>query len=418
MLRLLRQVHITDPSSSHHGHILDLLLDGGQIAAIAPKLDIAAAEVIEVPQMHVSPGWCDIGAWVGDPGYEHREDFHSLAQAAARGGYTDIAIWPNTCPVVDSKAEVRYVHQQQHLPVRLHPIGALTRGCQGKEITEMHDMRHAGAIAFSDGLHPVQHAGVMLRAMQYVLPFDGLIVNRPFDPSMVPEGQIHEGEVSTLLGLKGIPTLSEVLMLQRDIHLLRYTSSRLLVYGVSSAASIEWIRRAKAEGLRIWASVPIMNLLYTEEDVRTFDTRFKVLPPLRSATDRAALRQALRDGTIDCVVSNHLPVAAEHKEMEFAFADFGASTIQTVWQALRQAGFSIEMIPELLAHRPREILGLPPATIEESETANLVCYTPHTPWTLDHSTNRSKSLHSPWFAQQLTGHIRGIVRGNAWMWLD
>ena len=419
MLRLLRNVHVIDPLSPLHDQTVDLLLDDGVIARAGQDLDIEAAEVLEVEGLHAMPGGLDIGAWVGDPGFEHREDFDSLSKAAAAGGFTEVAVWPNTEPVVDGKAEVAYVARQgERLPVAFHAIGALTRQCAGTTITEMLDMRDAGTVAFSDGLQPVRHAGVLLRAMLYVLPFDGLVINQPFDDSVAPNGQMHEGRISTLLGLKGMPPLAETLMVQRDLDILRHTGSRLLVHGISSAESVARIRRAKEEGLRVYASVPLMNLLFTEDDLASFDTRFKVVPPLRTPEDRAALIEGLRDGTIDLVTSNHLPVEAEHKECEFAFAEFGASTVQHVWYGLRQAGFSLEEIVELMALRPRQVLGLPVPTIATGRPANLVLCTPHTHWTFGESHNRSRSSNDPFLGSHQTGSIRGMARGRFFTWID
>lgn len=419
MLRLIRQVRIVDPASPHHHQIVDLLLDGGTIALIGQGLDIEAAEVLQVEGLHAMPGAMDVGAWVGDPGMEHREDFDTLSRAAAAGGFTEVAVWPNTRPVVDGKAEVTYVcRQRERLPVAFHPIGALTQGCAGKVITEMCDMREAGAIAFSDGLSPVTDAGVMMRAMQYVLCFDGLVINRPFDTSVAPEGQMHEGCVSTLLGLKGIPTLAETLMLERDLNLLRYTRSRLLVHGLSSAASVVQIQQAKDEGLHVGASVPLMNLLFTEEDLDTFDTRFKVLPPLRTQADREALLDALRCGTIDLVCSNHLPVEQERKEMEFAHAAFGASTIRHVWHGLLWAGCSLDEVVEIMAYRPRRLLGIPCPHIEEGRPVHLTFFTPHTTWTFNGAARQSRVQDDPFFDQSFQGRIRGIAHKTHFFWID
>ncbi len=419
MRRLIRQVRLIDPASPHHHQVVDLLIEEGKIALIGQGLEIEAAEVLHVEGLHAMPGAMDVGAWVGDPGMEHREDFDTLSKAAAAGGFTEVAVWPNTRPVVDGKAEVTYVsRQRERQPVVFHPIAALTRACAGEVITEMCDMRQAGAVAFSDGLRPVANAGVMMRAMQYVLSFDGLVINRPFDDSVAPDGQMHEGHVSALLGLKGMPTLSETLMLERDLNLLRYTGSRLLAHGLSSAASVALIQQAKDEGLRVWASVPLMNLLFTEEDLDTFDTRFKVHPPLRTQADREALLDALRRGTIDLVCSNHLPVEQERKEMEFAYAAFGASTIQHVWHGLRRAGCSLDEIAEIMAYRPRRLLGLPCPTIEAGRPAHLTFFTPHTSWTFDESANHSRAQNDPFLGWSFQGRIRGIAREAHFVWFD
>jgi len=232
MAILIRQAHIISPDSPYNGKVKDILITNGKITKIASRIKDDKATILKADNAHASPGFMDVGTQVGDPGFEHKEDLQSAARAAAAGGYTVVACTPNTHPVIDKKSEVLYIRNQQSL-VDFHPIGAVSAACEGKEITEMYDMREAGAIAFSDGHKPLNDSGLMMRSLLYVKPFDGIIINQALDPHLAHSGHVHEGMVSTSLGMKGIPSIAEELMLQRDLYLLEYTNSRLHVANVS-----------------------------------------------------------------------------------------------------------------------------------------------------------------------------------------
>ena len=329
---LIKNVTVISPESDHHREEVDLLIRDGLIEEIAENLERNRVEVFDAAGAYVSVGWMDIGVQTGDPGYEHREDFQSVTAAAVAGGYTAIACQPNTDPVVDSKSEVLYVRNETNGSlVDCYPIGAVSEGCRGKDITEMIDMQRAGAVAFSDGKNALQDGGLMLRALQYVTAFDGVVINQPMDTGIAGGGQLHEGFVSTSLGMKGIPNLAEELMVQRDLELLAYTSSRLHLANISTAGAVDHIRAAKADGLNVTCSVAALNLAFDDEGLWEFDTNMKVLPPLRSAADRLALHEGLQDGTIDVVTSNHVPLEEELKKLEFPFAAFGATGLETAF---------------------------------------------------------------------------------------
>ncbi|MEM8906536.1 MAG: dihydroorotase, partial [Bacteroidota bacterium] len=259
---LIKNATIVHPDSKLNGKKRDLLIAEGKIVHIKTKIEAPNAEILEAKGVCVSVGWLDLGVQVGDPGFEHRETLASASAAAAAGGFTAIACQPNAHPVVHSKSEVLYLrrHAAQEL-VDFYPIGAISQNCEGIDITEMYDMSEAGAIAFSDGQKPVQHAGLLMRALQYVKAFDGLIINHPHDKSLAPAGQMHEGTVSTSLGMRGFPTIAEELMLQRDLYLLEYTDSRLHAANISTAGAVAQLRKAKARGLALSSSVAVMNLI-------------------------------------------------------------------------------------------------------------------------------------------------------------
>lgn len=413
---LLKHCKIVDARSSFHDTFQDILIREGTLHTIDTQIEAQDAQVIAHQGLEVYPGWLDLGVHTNDPGFEHREDMASVAAAAAAGGFTGIVSLPNTQPVVQSKADVKYAQRYTDLQaVDFYPAGALTYNCQGEEITEMLDMHHAGAVLFTDGLHPVKHAGVFLRALQYVKSFDGLVMHYPLDLQLAGDGQLHEGYTSTTLGMRGIPALAEEIMVQRDLSLLAYSESKLHLHAISSAGSVEQIRRAKAAGLAVTCSVAYLNLLYTDEDLAGFNSDLKVLPPLRSQADREALLEGLADGTIDVICSNHVPLEGELKKLEFSYAAFGASGLQTLYAGLQtqlKTPIDRSLLAEKLSHAPRRILGLEPIEIAQGAKAELTLCLPEDHWSLDRTNNHSKSDNNPFWKSILKGKIAGIVNGQ------
>ena len=414
MVVLIKQAKIVDPASPKHGEEMDVLIRDGRIEQIDTGLaPPKGATLIDEAGTCLSAGWLDIGAQPGDPGFEHREDLQTLGRTAAAGGFTALAVAPNTFPCVDSKSQVQYLlHNSREALVELYPIGAVSAHCEGKDLTEMLDMRQAGAVAFSDGALAIQHGGLMMRALLYVKAFDGIVLNLPFDRSIAVDGQMHEGYISTVLGLKGIPSMAEELMAIRDISLAAYTGSRVLIHGISAAETVELIRAAKARGEQVFASTPALNLALDDRRLEGFDSLCKVLPPLRSAADREALLQGLADGTIDLVVSNHVPLEEEAKSLEFPYADFGAIGLETVYPILQTHlgdRLSIERIVELLAVRPRQLLGLPAPSIEVGAPANLTLFQPDATWTYEQRHILSRSANTPLIGTTFRGRVLAVV---------
>jgi dihydroorotase len=401
------------PASKTSGEQADIFIKNGKIAAIGHLGTIEGAETIDIQGACVSPGWLDLGTLVGDPGFEHREDFHSVAKAAAAGGFTEIACLPNTFPAIHSKSEVLYVkNSSKGSLVGFLPIGAISLDCKGKDIAEIYDMHAAGAVAFSDGKKPVQDSGLLTRALQYVQPFEGVIINQPLEKSIAPNGQMHEGIVSTSLGLRGIPSLAEELMVQRDIYLAAYTGGRLHLHNISAAGSVKLVKEAKERGLKVTASVAAMNLACDDHLLNEFDSNFKVMPPIREQADFEALRQGLKDGIIDCITSNHTPLDEEAKNVEFPFADFGAIGLETAFALchthLRHL-LTVEELVDKMAIAPRNILNLPIPEIKEGATANLTIFDPNHDWTFSQNDIYSKSKNTPFTGWHFTGKVLGIV---------
>lgn len=415
MVLLIQQAYITDPSSPFHQTRQDILIESGVIKDIQPRIDAKADQVINGQDLHASPGWVDIFSQFADPGYEYKETLETGAAAAAAGGYTDVLVIPNTKPVIDNKSQAEYIkHKSKGLPVNIYPIGAVSKGAEGKDLAEMYDMRNSGAIAFSDGLHPIQSAGLMMKALQYVKAFDGVIIQIPDDKTVGANGLMHEGIVSTRLGLPGKPMMAEELQVARDIKLARYTESKLHFTGVTSPRSLEYIRRAKEAGLPVTCSVTPYHLFFTDADLWEYDSNLKVFPPLRTAHEVSALKQAILDGTIDCIAAHHLPHEYDSKVLEFEYAKFGMTGLETTYSVLRTA---MPEVPEsrwveLLSTNPRKIFGLGAVKIDKGATASITLYEPATSITVNAKQFKSKSVNSAFIGKTLTGKVRGIVNGT------
>ena len=413
---LIQQAKIIDPGGEHHKKKLDVLLKNGKVESIDKQIDTEADLCLKGKKLYLSPGWIDLGVQIGDPGYEHREDIESVSAAAAAGGYSTLLSWPNTNPVVDSKSNVRYVRKQSAGQlVEIYPIGAITNQCNGKDITEMIDMQRAGAVAFSDGDHSLQSAGLMLRALQYVKSFGGVVINHPFEQNIEPGGQMHEGVVSTSLGMKGIPNLSEEIMARRDIYLAEYTGSRLHIANVSSAGTVALIREAKEKGLAVSASVPVLNLLFNDEKLKGFEGNYKVMPPLRSETDRLALIAGIKDGTIDVISSHHTPLEEEQKKLEFPYAGFGITSLETAFGAMMTHLKKEIPLPKLvncISRKPRQIFGLPEAHLKVGRIADVTVFDLQPEWTYTRDSIRSRSFNSPFIGQKFRGKVMAVINNR------
>jgi len=413
---LLRQARVFDALSKHHGTKKDILIDKGVIQKIAKKITDSKAKVVSSKDLCVSIGWVDLGTYSGDPGYEYREDLASLTKAAARGGYTGIVTLPNTKPTIHSKSEVAYVlNKTKHELVHCHPLGAVSMDCGGTDLAEMYDMAQAGAVAFTDGRQAIQNGGLMLRGLLYVKRLKGLIINRPHDRSIAADGHIHEGVVSTTIGLKGIPTIGENLMLQRDIELTKYADSRYHAMHISSATSVDIVKKAQKDNLDVTTSVAYLNLVATDKELSTFNTSYKVLPPLRLESDRKALIKGLKDETISIISTNHVPVDNDNKIIEFSSAKFGASGLETCFAAINThltKSLDIELIVNRLSRGVRSLLNLEQPTITTGEPADLTIFDPSLDFKLDRKDFKSKSSNSPFAGKELKGKVLGVIRGK------
>lgn len=414
---LIKNATIVDPTSKLNGKKRDILINKhGQIESIKSKITAPKSKVINANNACVSIGWMDVGTQVGDPGFEQREDLQSVGRAAMAGGYTAIAASPNTHPTVHSKSEVNYLkNETEHGLVDFYPIGAVSRDCEGKDITEMYDMHKFGAVAFSDGQKTVQNSGLMMRALQYVKAFDGLIMNHPQEEALAFDGQMHEGELSTSLGMKGIPAIAEELMVQRDLYLVAYTDSRLHLLNISTEGSVNLLKEAIAKGIDVTASVPVLNLIFDDEAIAEFDSNYKVLPPLREKSDIQALKKGLKNGTITLITSNHTPLTEEDKNLEFFYSAFGVIGLETTYplcNTFLNDVLDSEDIVTLLAVNPRKLLRLPIPKIEEGAIANLTIFDPNHEWSFVLKDIHSKSKNTPFIDQKFKGKVLGVVNNG------
>ncbi len=418
MQLLIRAARIADNHSPYNDQIKDILIENATIIEIADRIDRADVPVYEANNLHISAGWIDMRVTAHDPGYEHKEDLHSVSRAAAAGGFTEIAILPNTNPTLDSKDSIGYVQRVgQGAMVKIHAVGAITKKCLGVDFTEMIDLSHAGAVAFSDGTNPIQNTHILLKTLQYLQPLNRVLMNRAEDAPLAIFGQINEGITSTMLGLRGLPNIAEELAIMRDLKLLEYVGAKtdrpLLHFStISTAESVALIREAKRKGLPVSCDVAAHQMAFDDSVMHSFDTNYKVIPPFRCQTDIAALWDGLADGTIDAVVSDHLPQDEEAKNLEFDLAEFGIIGLETVFSLLTQNPnkLTINQIVEKLTHAPRHILRLPQLSIKEGAAANLTLFDPTLNWQYDRTNSKSKN--SPFFNKTLTGKVLGVVNNG------
>lgn len=413
MKLLLRHAKIISPGSTYHGQTKDIRVENGKITDIDTKLESNSGEqLVEVNGLSVSPGWLDMRARFGEPGFEYKEDLLSGAKAAAAGGYTAVAILPDTFPVIQTKAEIEYVlNKSKSLPVEVLPYGAVSQDLEGEEITEMFDMQSSGAAAFSNAGKSMK-SGAMQRALMYAKGINALVQVLPYESSLVKGGQMHEGYQSTILGLKGIPAHSESIAIHRDIELLKYTEGKLHFNLVSTKAGLDLIRKAKADGLNVTCDVAAYQLALDDSLLDTYDTNYKVFPPLRNDEEVKALREGVLDGSIDAVVSNHHPEDPEHKEVEFDYAAFGMIGLQESYGLLiRTFGdkLSDEKLVELLSIKPRQILDQEVPSIEVGVDANLTLFTREEKQSVSSKNNRSKARNTPLMGAELPAKVIGII---------
>lgn len=416
---LLKGARVVDPQLGIDD-VLDVLVDGGTVAEVAPAIEAPGAEVLDCSGKVLVPGLVDMHVHFRDPGFEYKEDIGTGVRAAVHGGFTDVATMPNTDPVTDTGTSVRYQIDrgaEAHL-ARVHPIGALTRGEEGEALAEIGDMTMEGAAGFSDDGHGVQSAGMMRTCMEYVSQFDRAVIAHCQDESLTANGVVNEGRASTRLGMFGWPALGEELEVSRDIELCRLTDCPLHVAHISTARSLELVRAAKAQGLPVTCEVTPHNLFLTEEDITdTYDTNLKVNPPLRTPDDAAALIEGLIDGSIDAVVSDHAPHAAHEKDCEFEIAYFGTIGLETtvpllVTHLISTGALTWERFVDALAVRPRQILRLAPVRIEAGAPADLTLIDPDAKVLVEADYFESRSKNSAFLSQELTGAASDVFIGG------
>lgn len=408
MSTIIREAKIIDSESPFHNQTVDVLIVDGIIKKIGTSLpNTENTEEVKRENLHVSQGWFDSSVSLGEPGFEDRETITNGLNVAARSGFTAIALQPNSYPIIDNQSQVNFVKSKANgFATELFPIGALTKGSEGKDMTELFDMKNAGAVAFGDYNKNLDNANLLKIALQYVQDFDGLVIAFAQDSNIKGNGVANEGIVSTKLGLKGIPNLAEELQIARNLFLLEYTGGKLHIPTISTAKSVQLIKEAKAKGLNLTCSVAVHHLVLTDSTLEGFDTRYKVSPPLRTETDRKALISGILDNTIDMITSDHNPIDIEHKKMEFDFAKAGTIGLESAFGALLTELPLDKVIEKLTAGK--SLFGIEKQSVSEGQKANITLFNPEGKSIFTKENILSKSKNSAFLGKEIKGKVYGI----------
>jgi dihydroorotase len=411
---LIKGARLFDPSL-HLDKVSDLFIENGMIQGIGQNLNIEGAEVFQLDGKLVVPGLMDMHVHLREPGQEHKETIESGTRAAAHGGLVAVACMPNTDPPIDDVAGLHFVlSKAKDAPVDVYPIACVSKGQKGEEITEMAKLKASGAVAFSDDGKPVRTADLMRRALEYAKMLDLPIIDHCEEPTLA-EGVMHEGYFSTLLGLRGIPSEAETIAVMRNLALAELTGGKIHLAHLSTARSVALVREAKKRGIKVTAEVTIHHLLLTHEALASFDTHYKINPPLRTEEDRQALIQGLADGTIDCLVSDHAPHIREDKEVEFDFAPSGISGVDilvplALSELVNKEKITLKRFVEAMAVRPYQILKIKPPQIKEREEAILSILDLEKEETIHVENFHSKGKNAPYDGKKVKGTPLFIVR--------
>jgi dihydroorotase len=419
---VLKGGRVIDPGAGHDG-TADLVLEAGRVSRAGPGaaegVQGEAVQVLDVAGRWVVPGLVDLHVHLREPGQEYKEDIESGLRAAAAGGFTAVCPMANTAPVNDTRAVTEMMLDRARAlgGPRLLPVAAITRGLEGRELTEMADLKDAGAVAVSDDGRCVMNAAVMRHAMEYARTFDLLVTQHCEDHHLTAGAQMHEGVVSTRLGLRGWPRVAEDIIVARDLLLAEATGARYHVAHVSSMGAIRLLREAKSRGLRVSAEVTPHHLALTDDAVVGYRTHCKVNPPLRTAEDRQALREALADGTIDCIATDHAPHSTLEKDCEFEAAAVGIGGLETAMAILldlvRQGALSPLRLVDALSTRPVALLpGVDGGSLREGSRADVTVLLPDACWTVTREGLRSKSHNTPWLGQEVRGRVELTIVGG------
>jgi dihydroorotase len=421
---LLKSVHLVDPAAGRHGEY-DLLVDNGRVARIDKNLPAEGAPVVELPASWlVTPGLIDIHVHLREPGQEHKETIATGTAAAVAGGFTAVACMPNTEPVNDSASVTEFIVKRaaEAALARVYPIGAVSLGQKGQQLTEIGDLCQAGCVAITDDGRPVQTALLMRRAMEYASMFRIPVIDHCEDPSLKGDGVVHEGPTAAMLGLRGIPGCAESIMVERDIAIAELTGGHVHVAHMSARQSLRAVREGKARGVHVTAEVAPHHFVLTDASIAErggYDTNFKMNPPLREPADRDAMLAGISDGSVDVIATDHAPHHADEKAFEFDRAPFGIVGLETAvslcFDRLVHPGLiSTNRFVELLSTNPARVMRLPGGTLVEGGPADITIFAPDADVTVRASTFRSKSRNTPFEGWALKGAVAAtIVRGRA-----
>ena len=414
MSLLLNSLVVSDSRSKYHNSSVNILISSdGKIKKISKKkINVKAKKTIDLNSCKLSTGWVDFSSNFCDPGYEYKEDLISGVSVASSSGFTEVVINHNTHPVIQNKNDISYIKNKSlNSLCSVYPTASVTKNSMGVEMNDLIDLHHSGAIAFCDS--NLQNSELILNVLIYLKQFNGLYISKPKEPYL-SNGVVNDGLNSNTLGLKSIPNISESIIIERDISLLKYSGGRIHFSGISTKEAVDVIRKAKKSGLDVTCDVPIYNLLLDDEKILDFNTNFKVYPPLRSQSDIDELIRGLEDGTIDVISSHHQPQDIDSKNCEFEKASFGIISLQTFYSNLVEISRKIpfEILAEKITTNPRKILGIKNPEIKEGSIACFTVFDEMGSWDYNDSTNQSKSKNSPWMDWSLRGKVRGVVNGN------
>lgn len=411
---VIRSAEIIDSTSEWNGKTRSILIEDGVIKKISEK-ELSADTIIEGKGLKVSVGWMDMRVTTGDPGHEYKEDLHSVCYAAMQGGFTAIAVLPNTTPPMQTKESVEYIKSKtREKLVDVFPIASLTVNSKGEELTEILDMNASGAVGFSDGVKPIWHSDLLLRALLYMQPINAQLIVHAEDRYLSQGGQMNEGKTSTMLGLKGIPKLSEQIIVERDLSILEYTGGKIHFAHISSPKSLELIKDAKRKGLKVTCDIASYQLALDDTLLTTFDSNLKVNPPLRSKRDIDVFWRYINDGTIDAIVSDHIPQDTESKQLEFDQADFGMIGLETMFSIVNthNSKVDLEKLIDKITISPRTILDIELPQIKEGAKANLTIFDTDIEWILSVKDLRSKSVNTPFIGKKLRGRAVAVINNK------
>jgi dihydroorotase len=410
---IIRNAKVVSKNSELDSKIIDVKIVNGIVQEIGSDIKVTSDfEEIKIEDLHISEGWFDSSVSFGEPGFEDRETIKNGLLIAAKSGFTAVALQPNSFPVLDNQSQIQFViSKAASSATQLFPIGALTKNSEGHDLAELFDMKNSGAIAFGDYQKNIANANVLKIGLQYVQDFNGLVLAFCQDEKIKGNGVVHEGKTSLRLGLKGIPTLAEEIIVSRNLFLLEYTGGKMHIPTISSSKSVDLIREAKKKGLQVTCSVAVHNLVLTDDSLTEFDTRQKVVPPLRDCETNAALIKGVLDGTIDAITSDHNPIDIEHKKMEFDLATNGTIGLESAFAALATI-LTIDVIIEKLT-AARIIFGLDLINpFEAKSKANFTLFTTTDVWEFSKKDIKSKSKNSAFLGQKMKGKVIAIVANN------
>ncbi len=410
---LLKSTKIIDEKSPLNNKVRDILIENGKISKIGVNISNPKNyRTLSLENLHVSCGWFDSSVSFGEPGFEERETLKNGLLTAAKSGFTQIALNSNTNPPIDNKSVVDYVSSNNKTnAVSLHPIACLTKSSKGNDLAELYDMFTAGAIAFGDYKKAISNPNLMKIALLYAQNFDGLVLSFPQDNAIANNGIANESDANTRLGLKGNPSLAEELQIARDLFLLEYTGGKLHIPTISTKGAVKLIKEAKKKGLDVSCSVSAHHLCLTDTELKTFDANYKTLPPIRTKKDTTALIKGVKDGTIDMVTSDHVPIDIEHKKVEFENALDGTLGLESLFGAVHSE-IDLQTLVKCLTTHPRKRFGFDEVYIKEGEKANLTLFNPNVEYTFTETEILSTSKNTAFINKELKGKAYGIFANN------